>query len=283
MRTLVVVASTLAVVVATGCERARGVPDSTQPTIEVRAVDGRAECHVTGGEVFGRGDGSRGLLGTGTAIEDDDRFRRIEPLRNVTALDIAKFATFACAVAKGEVWCWGDNVAGTLGRVDAPLYDGSTDSISKPRRVEGVPESRMVVLGLVHACSLGRSGSVHCWGLNAAGEVIDPRREPRFAVTPPVEVPVPRRTDDLFLSPVQSCALTAGGEVHCWGGSVPGPTGPSPAFVPTLVARDALERPRDPDGGGRSCVKTKGGEVCWDYAVDEVLRLYQEPHLARQK
>ncbi len=264
------------------CERARVGSDPAGQTVHIRIQNGRAECNVTDGKVFCRGDGSRGLLGTGTSIEHSADFRHVEPLRDVTALAVSEGAVFACAVTKGDVWCWGDNVSGTLGRSDATAYDGSPRSISKPQPV-ALPPSRRVAIGVTHACSLSTTGTVHCWGMNAVGEVLDPRVEPRIGVAPPVEVPVPSGVTDLFLTTLQSCVLTDRREVHCWGGSVGGPDGSKPAFAPTLVARDALELPRDLGGDGRSCVKTKSGDVCWDYAVDEVIGLYQEPHIVRQK
>jgi hypothetical protein len=264
------------------CERSGGASEALAPTISVVLQDSRTECKVVDGHVSCRGNGSRGLFGTGTAVENSDSFRAVDSLHDVTALDVSATALFACAVTRGEVWCWGDNVAGTLGRSDARQYEGTQESLARPQRVDSLPPSRTVELGPTHACALTNDGRVFCWGMNSVGEVKDPRAEPRFAVTSPVEVSVPSNVTELYATVLQSCVATSRAELHCWGGSVPGADGPVPAFTPSRVAHDILERPREM-ADGHTCVKTKAGDVCWEYAANEVLRLYQDPYLARQK
>lgn len=270
----------LAIAVVSACGEGAS-PDPAKPDIRVEAERGRAECVVSKGLVFCRGDGSRGILGTGSVIEHSDRFHRIEPIRTASSLALSLSAVFACAVVSNEVWCWGDNVSGALGRLEAVRYDGGPESIARAQRVGMLPPSQQVALGQVHACSLSTSGAVHCWGANSTGQVLDPRVEPRLEVVPPVLVPLPARAAQLALGWDQSCALLTNNDVVCWGGSVPGVAGPGPAYAPTVVARDAIGLPRV--AHERTCVTTRTGEVCWLHADLEISRRYFEPYVSRAR
>jgi len=266
----------LAWIVLSGCERAGKPAAFSSPELRVSALHHRAECVIDDGLVGCRGDGDRGVLGDGRAEPTTSSFRRVEPIRQATALAISASAIFACAVSHEQLWCWGDNQGGVLGRPTRPGVD------ARPTVVPGLPPVRKVAAGLDHVCALSVDAVTYCWGVNSVGEVADPRTEPRMTIDTPVQVAVPGEVRDLFLTFAQSCAVTRDDSVYCWGGSVPGASGPTTAMSPTHVAAGARALPRTVELG-RACVDTRDGDVCWSNADEETLRHYQEPHLQRRR
>ncbi|NMO18014.1 hypothetical protein HPC49_14790 [Pyxidicoccus fallax] len=65
----------------------------------------------------------------------------------------------------GEVWAWGQNVAGQLGT-------GSTSSTPQPQpgKVNGLPAIKAIAAGIAHSVALDVSGNVWVWGQNASGQ-----------------------------------------------------------------------------------------------------------------
>lgn len=115
---------------------------------------------------------------------------------------------FFCArTALGEVWCWGRNAFGELG-------DGTFERAFAPVRTQ-LPEPAIdVAAGGYHACAIGESHHVYCWG-----QV--PRPAPIYAeyVRVPEEVPTLTNAVKLqaFRSEGGTCALLSDGHVACWG------------------------------------------------------------------
>jgi hypothetical protein len=131
----------------------------------------------------------------------------------------------ACAVRQdGSILCWGLNSVGSYNPfpVDA-----------------GAPRMVRVAVTYANGCSLDADGGVWCWGINSAGElgngapldagvqqvptrVVDSTKSPIVAV-------------DLTAGADNFCALTAQGEVLCWGEITAG-TAPADAGTYTNVA-----------------------------------------------
>lgn len=83
------------------------------------------------------------------------------PLPGVESL--AAGSSHACALAKGEVWCWGGNRVGQLGR------DGRRSAA-----LVHVPQLHDVVeiaAGDEHTCARDRGGMVRCWGRDREGQL----------------------------------------------------------------------------------------------------------------
>jgi len=113
-----------------------------------------------------------------------------------------------CAVrADGDVWCWGRNDQGQLGR--RPSRDGA-----RARAVRGVADAIEVAVGILHSCALRRDGRVLCWGRNVRGAIGDGTTENR--VTPTL---VPGVEDAVQISAGgdHSCARLRDGRLLCWG------------------------------------------------------------------
>jgi len=135
---------------------------------------------------------------------------------NTLAADLRGVATVAgsrdstCAITvSGALKCWGANFSGQL------AYGPTT---SQPSAVNALGlHSRVIAVGggRAHTCALTSSGSVKCWGLNAAGQLGDGSRELRVK---PVDVQgLSGGVTAISMAESYSCALTDAGGVKCWG------------------------------------------------------------------
>jgi alpha-tubulin suppressor-like RCC1 family protein len=170
----------------------------------------------------------------------------------------------ACAVtARGAVQCWGDNIFGQLGNGSSGFSSSSTVPVPVTGLDHGVTA---VAVGASDACAITAGGAVQCWGDNTYGQLgIDPMALAFSAL--PVTVPgLPPGVTAMSVGDGAACALTAGGQVTCWGerlglvslGAVAGAWGPVP--VAGLSGRVTAISVTSNDG----CALTTGaGVVCW--------------------
>lgn len=117
-------------------------------------------CGGVRGEVWcwGRNDGSLGA-------PEDGEFNPPRKIVNVPALtDVAIDLESGCGVSEEhEVFCWGDNASGALGRgFEAEGYHA-------PEKVPDLPPVRKIEVGGGSVCVLSVAGEVYCWGANLAG------------------------------------------------------------------------------------------------------------------
>ena len=192
-----------------------------------------------------------------------------DPTNGGKADNLAAGQDYTCALsATGEVKCWGRNSSGQLG-------DGSTTHRSSPVNVidpaSGTALSGVTALAAFrqHTCALTSAAEVKCWGYNAYGQLGDNTTTAQHA---PVSVIDP--ASGTALSGVtaigagdnHSCALTADGEVLCWGRNNYGQLGdnttadsPVPVSVFNLSGVTALGV-----GATHNCALTAAGDVmCW--------------------
>ncbi|MBZ5715303.1 RCC1 domain-containing protein [Nannocystis pusilla] len=158
-----------------------------------------------------------------------------------------------CALARGEVFCWGYGGHGQLGL-------GDRDDRLVPTRVPDLADVVALAAGTWHTCALRRGGDVLCWGDGSLGQLGDGALGTR---------PRPSRVAEL-----RAAALAAGGshtcaidhvrKVLCWGSNHRGESGPGgapllrPAVVPGAPAADALAV-----GDAYACALAGGAVTCW--------------------
>ena len=150
------------------------------------------------------GDNLSGQLGNGafasSPADQQPYATEVVDLTNVTAAAAGERHT--CAVAGGQVSCWGENGSGQLG-------DGTLEDRSTPTEV-GLSGVVSVAAGTDDTCALLSDGTVQCWGGSS---------------TTPSPVPGIVGATALAVGGYppgaaygrHACAVVAGGAAKCWG------------------------------------------------------------------
>lgn len=211
-------------------------PVSSGDSMTELAVDTHS-CSIANGKLYCWGANGSGQLGTG------DTTVRSVPTR-VTANDfdtkivthVAVGTNNTCAVADGQLYCWGDNTYGQLatcstvpctsgGSRSTPLAVGSPlagRKITSLSLSQGTPAPKS-------ACAIA-DGIPYCWGANTTQQL--GQSTPTMAETASLSTPTPiygyRATDtstaQLFNKKAHSVSVgshtgcaTAVGALYCWG------------------------------------------------------------------
>ncbi len=119
--------------------------------------------------------------------------------------------------------------------------------------------------GGAHTCALVAAGGVKCWGANGAGQLGDGTRTARQTAVSVIGLPAPAVAVSLGES--HSCALTAAGDVRCWGSNYYGQLGDGTAVsrsVPVAVSGLSSGVKAIAAGRNHTCaLKTGGAMMCW--------------------
>jgi alpha-tubulin suppressor-like RCC1 family protein len=156
--------------------------------------------------------------------------------------------SFACAVVRNAVACWGANLAsGVLGR---PPVMGEPEFIPLPRTIElGAEQAARVEVGDESVLVLTASGNVYCWGSNVEGlcatGVLSGTRIAPSSVTPTriafaSQFTAPAR--HLAVGAAHACVVDAANVVWCWGRNRNGQAG-QPLSRPIVLAPSPVQLP----------------------------------------
>lgn len=188
----------------------------------------------------------------------------------VTAVGVGK--KFTCALAEGDVYCWGSNSNGVLG-------PAATGDSSTPIKVTGLPTGvTQIDVSMETVCAIA-GGNVYCWGQYHGGS--SPQIINSLSGTPLTNVT--RVATGIGFS----CAITSIGAAYCWGANTKATLGyavpPTPTFPvdyntwsgPNGPAFPVLGLSRGingPDLGSvtdiavtitSACAVVNGGVQCW--------------------
>lgn len=173
------------------------------------AVQG-TDCALTaGGKVKCWGSNQFGELGNGTNTNSYDTPVDVAGITQ-GAIAITTGENFACALMdSGNVKCWGHNSDGQLG-------DGTNTDSWTPVDVIGLEEKTTAIsAGFAHVCALLSTGGVKCWGSNIYGQLGVGSYKDHST---PVSVKyLSKGVVSISAGYFQTCAVTANGEVMCWG------------------------------------------------------------------
>lgn len=187
---------------------------------------------------------------------------RADDTASVTA-PLAVGGNHVCAITdKRKVICFGSNRRGQLGNAMR------SNAAQGPSEVFAIENANAVAAGYEHSCAVIADGKVKCWGSNSenqlgAGTAFEAAR---FMVVPLIVEGLPPAVS-VALGGSHSCALTAHGEVHCWGGNDDGQLGagilqqssPVPVRVSHLSGITQIAA-----GLSHTCALAGSGEVyCW--------------------
>jgi alpha-tubulin suppressor-like RCC1 family protein len=197
------------------------------------AAGGIFSCAVQKGAAKCWGSNGNGQLGNGT-YESSATPIGIPGLESGAAI-VAAGVFHACAVkTNGEVWCWGENLAGELG-------DGTGQNTPIPVKVINLKGGiQTVALGGSHTCALTNAGGVKCWGANASGQLGDGTTTDRNS---PVDVMgLSSGVIAIAAGGSHTCAVLNGGAVKCWGLNESGQLG-NGSFLDSSVPVDVRMPP----------------------------------------
>jgi alpha-tubulin suppressor-like RCC1 family protein len=180
---------------------------------------------------------------------------------------IAVGSTHSCGLTSGGgVLCWGEASHGQLGNGQGDMF---TPSSPVPVAVAGLASGvvDLALGGVGHSCALMADGQVKCWGWNGNGQLGIGRIDAGSS-TPLTVVGLGAPVTKITAGEYHTCALTAAGQMACWGNNVSGQLGggtiemtsSTPVTVPGLggTVIDIAA------GSSHTCALMMGGGVkCW--------------------
>lgn len=122
--------------------------------------------------------------------------------------------TMTCGISlDGVGYCWGENdlTDHGIGAGPEPLAS------AMPVRLAGDLEFKRISVGAAHACGLTVTGEAYCWGRGGSGELGDGGAETNHRHQAPHPVDTDLRFEHIGAGNGLACALTAEGELYCWG------------------------------------------------------------------
>lgn len=185
-----------------------------------------SSCAVVDAELWCWGGNSTGRLGTGNTTDSLVPVKVAGLLVGKTVTEVAVGRNQACAIASGDVYCWGTNGNGQLG------IGTTVDSLS-PVKVTGLPAGKAatnLTTGTTHEC-VTVEGTAYCWGGNSAGQLgIGTNTDSSKAM--PVKgllrgkavTMISAGLDNATTGASHTCALAAD-KVYCWGENTSGELG----------------------------------------------------------
>jgi alpha-tubulin suppressor-like RCC1 family protein/sugar lactone lactonase YvrE len=174
---------------------------------------------TTGGKLYCWGQNAYGELGVGNTTEYKTPVQ-VGTATNWTAISIGGFdgytggdglsASDACGIAGGNLYCWGQNHYGEDGL-------GNTAAYSTPQQVTAISGTWTAVnFGSSDTCGIN-GGQLYCWGQNNFGE--DGLGTTTQYTTPQTTNLINYSTTWASVSQGanDTCAITTGGQLYCWG------------------------------------------------------------------
>lgn len=210
-----------------------------------------------------------GVWGTGAAPTAAPLARAMPSMPSsmptgITSMDVGWH--HLCAVAGGQVYCWGKNAYGESGGAGIfPVY--------APTAVTGIVGITRVAVGVGFSCALTAAQTVACWGWNRFGQVghglASESERPALATV----VLGLNNVVEIEAGFGFACARRTAGDVWCWGSDADGQLGDSLlhtacAGTPCSLAPVQVEGIDDAidlaAGDDHACVLRASGEVwCW--------------------
>jgi RHS repeat-associated protein len=215
---------------------------------------------LIGGNAKCWGDNSSGQLAIGPTTQGFTPVT-LNGLNGEVFTSVTSGFDHTCALTpSGGVKCWGSNTHGQLG-------DGSTISRLTPVTVSGLGSGVSAIeAGGFHTCALTTAGGIKCWGINSYGTLGDGTTTNRSI---PVDVSgLTSGVAAIASGYANTCALTTGGGVKCWGYNVDGRVGDgttvSPRSTPVNVSGLTSGVSAITAGVRHTCaLTTAGGVKCW--------------------
>ncbi len=236
-------------------------------------------CGIANGKLFCWGGNDKGQLGMGNTSEVDQpravSSSSSSPLlsKNVTKVSAGKNHT--CAIANGDLYCWGDNTNGQLGIGTT----GGFETIPKPVTSFGITGTGVritdVSAGDTSTCAIANA-TAYCWGNNSYGQLgtgdYTNYNAPKKTSNPLIGKSITAIT----MGVTHACAI-ANADLYCWGDNGNGKlgTGNYTSYnAPQLINTGTANSPRGPNnvlpsvsavsaGSDFTCAIINATVSCW--------------------
>ncbi|MBC7746879.1 IPT/TIG domain-containing protein, partial [Pedobacter sp.] len=257
------------IVTLTGADFVQGVTDVTQIS-----SGNSHSCGIINGGAYCWGLGTSGQLGNSAILQSNTPVKVTQTaglLLGKTVTAISAGTNFSCAIASGEVYCWGLGTSGQLGNsttvtTNAPVKVTQTSGLLLGKTVTDIS------VGNIHTCVIA-DGEAYCWGSNGNGPLGDATVSQRNApvkVTQTAGLLLGKTVTDIAAGGAHSCAIT-GGEAYCWGLGTSGQLGNDSIVqsnVPTKVTQTAGFLASKvitaiTTGNLHTCAVADGEAFCW--------------------
>lgn len=239
------------------------------------AAGSESTCALTSlGTVWCWGDNSNGQLGNGTFTQSTVPVQVMDSTGSAPLTDVARIAagqSHTCAVTNaGATLCWGDNSRGELG-------NGTEIVSSLPVPVSGLASGvATIAAGSDFTCAVTTDGGAKCWGDGVSGQLGNATSTNSATLSTVLDT-----TGTLPLNGVvtisagfeNACALTAEGNVLCWGANGSGQLGNGTASSVSVLPVEVLNSNGEAPLGGvvaissgldSNCAITATGTTkCW--------------------
>jgi len=164
----------------------------------------------SGSGMLAWGSNNFGQLGTGAGGGFTPRPVLEGALAGKRVTSVSGGTGHSCAIADGELFCWGAGGSGRLGT-------GSNDNAPVPVAVAGLAGTRVTAVsaGNLHTCAVA-DGSAYCWGSDTAGQL---GNGDGGNSSVPVEVGgllTGKTVTSITTGQNHTCAI-ADGAAYCWG------------------------------------------------------------------
>ncbi|OJY20025.1 MAG: hypothetical protein BGO98_01960 [Myxococcales bacterium 68-20] len=168
-----------------------------------------------GGAEWKKG-GLKDALARETSFSPDGDPLEIPGLNEVTS--VVAGAQHACAVSRGDVYCWGQNATGAIGNSNkSDVFAPFLVTILGAGPIEDVAASNITT------CAWTREGRAYCWGDNTNGQLGGGNADVAFK--PVVVGSSSARIVQIAAMDRATCALIEDGSVQCWGSNAEGQLG----------------------------------------------------------
>jgi prepilin-type N-terminal cleavage/methylation domain-containing protein len=235
------------------------------------------------GNIFCWGVNDDGQLGDGTTSSLDlpKAVTLSGALLGQTVTDITNSEWFACAVASGAAYCWGDNFNGQLGTNNTtpslvPIAV-NTSGVLSGKTVTAIAADAQ--FGDNHVCAIA-DGEAFCWGYNGTYGTLGNNSTVQSLV--PVAVSTAGVLSGKTVTDISSGAgftcVVADGEAFCWGNNSEGQLGNNstsysrvPVAVSTAGVLSGKTVTEIAAGGSHTCAIADGEAFCWGYGNEGAL------------
>ena len=191
-------------------------------------VGGLFACALAQGGVYCWGNNAYGQLGNNSTTSSSVpvRVTHTGALLNKTVTNIALGYDHACAIADGQVFCWGRNNYSQLGNGPSNGTGGASSgttnqlvavAVSTSTGLSGKVVTNVLNGGYSHNCAVA-DGQAYCWGRNNLGQLGDSTTTNRATPTlvNVAGVLSGKGVTQLIGGESYTCAV-ANGRAYCWG------------------------------------------------------------------